>query len=238
MWVRPFVPSAPLLGRRRDQCLRACDLLGARHPLVHVMDDIRVMAEQSVVVTAMLAAGLSAVLAGVSEAGAVVVAALLVQGRGDVAAGAQSERQARPRPGPHRRGTRGRSAAVRRTRTQAAAGSRAARSLGACAGCRSRRGHDNVRAALLTSPALLPACRRRRRAGARRNRPGAAARRCECARGRAERAAPERSRLAALRERRRSAARAAPVHPVPAREPGRDRARHRPSALPLRLRPP
>jgi hypothetical protein len=37
------------------------------------------MAEQSIVVTAMLAAGLSAVLAGVSEAGAVVVAALLVQ---------------------------------------------------------------------------------------------------------------------------------------------------------------
>jgi hypothetical protein len=79
MWVRPFVPSAPLLGRRRDQCSRACDLLGARHPLVHVVDDIRVMTEQSIVVTTMLAAGLSAVLAGVSEAGAAVVAAFLVQ---------------------------------------------------------------------------------------------------------------------------------------------------------------
>ncbi len=79
MPVRPLVLSAPLLGRRRDQCSRACDLLGAGHPLVHVTDDIRVMAEQSIVVATMLAAGLSAVLAGVSEAGAVVVAALLVQ---------------------------------------------------------------------------------------------------------------------------------------------------------------
>ena len=79
MPVRPLVTTAPLLGRRRDQSSRALDLLGARHPLVHVTNDIRVMAEQSIVVTTMLAAGLSAVLAGVSEAGAVVVAALLVQ---------------------------------------------------------------------------------------------------------------------------------------------------------------
>jgi hypothetical protein len=79
MWARPFVPSAPLPGRRRDQRWRACDLLGASHPLVRVTDDIRLMAEQSIAVTAMLAAGLSAVLAGGSEAGAVVVAALLVQ---------------------------------------------------------------------------------------------------------------------------------------------------------------
>ena len=46
---------------------------------MRVTDDMRVMGEQSVVVAAMLAASLSAVLAGVSEARAVVVAALVVQ---------------------------------------------------------------------------------------------------------------------------------------------------------------
>ena len=43
------------------------------------MDDMRVMGEQSIVVAMMLAASLSALLAGVSEARAAVVAALMVQ---------------------------------------------------------------------------------------------------------------------------------------------------------------
>ena len=46
--------------------------------------------------------------------------------------------------------------------------------------------------------------------------PGAAANGRERARRRAERAPPERSRLAAVRERRRSASRGAPAHPLPA----------------------
>jgi hypothetical protein len=79
MPVRPLVTSAPLLGRRRAQCTHARDLLGARHPLVHAVDDMRAMVEQSIVVATMLTAGVSAVLAGVSEARAAVAAALVVQ---------------------------------------------------------------------------------------------------------------------------------------------------------------
>ena len=79
MPVRPLVTTAPRLGRRLSQCSRARDLLGARHPLVHVVDDMRVMGEQSIVVAMMLAASLSALLAGVSEARAAVAAALAVQ---------------------------------------------------------------------------------------------------------------------------------------------------------------
>ena len=54
MLVRPLVRTAPLLSRRRSQGSAARDLLGARHPLVHVMDDMRVMGEQSVVVATVL----------------------------------------------------------------------------------------------------------------------------------------------------------------------------------------
>jgi hypothetical protein len=61
MPVRPLVTSAPLLGRRRAQCTYARDLLGARHPLVHAVDDMGAMGEQSVVVATMLKAGVSAV---------------------------------------------------------------------------------------------------------------------------------------------------------------------------------
>jgi hypothetical protein len=78
MLVRPSVRTAPLLSRRRSQGSSARDLLGARHPLVHVVDDIRVLGEQSTVVATMLAAALSAALAGVSEARAAVAAALVV----------------------------------------------------------------------------------------------------------------------------------------------------------------
>jgi hypothetical protein len=46
---------------------------------VHAIDDMRVMGEQSVVVATMVAASLSVVLAGVSEARAAVVAALVAQ---------------------------------------------------------------------------------------------------------------------------------------------------------------
>jgi hypothetical protein len=79
MPVRPTVTSAPLLGRRRAQCSRARDLLGTGHPLVHVTDDMRVMGEQSMAVVTLLAASLSAVLAGVSEARAFLAAAFAVQ---------------------------------------------------------------------------------------------------------------------------------------------------------------
>jgi hypothetical protein len=75
MPVRPLVTSAPLLGRRRAQCSRARDLLGARHPLVHAVDNMRAMVEQSIVVATMLTTSVSAVLAGVSEARAAVAAA-------------------------------------------------------------------------------------------------------------------------------------------------------------------
>ena len=46
---------------------------------MHAIDDMRVRGEQSVVVATMVAASLSAVLAGVSEARAAVVAALVAQ---------------------------------------------------------------------------------------------------------------------------------------------------------------
>ena len=77
MPVRPLVTTAPLLGRR-SQRSRARELLGPGHPLVQVADDRRVMGEQTIVVAVLLAASLSAVLAGVSEARAVVVAAVAV----------------------------------------------------------------------------------------------------------------------------------------------------------------
>jgi hypothetical protein len=79
MPVRPLVTSAPLLGRRRAQCSRARDLLGARHPLVHAVDDMRAMVEHSIVVATMLTTSVSALLAGVSKARAAVAAALVVQ---------------------------------------------------------------------------------------------------------------------------------------------------------------
>ena len=79
MPVRPLASSAPLRCRGRAQRSRPCDLLGAGHPLVHAIDDMRVRGEQSVVVATMVAASLSAVLAGVSEARAAVVAALVAQ---------------------------------------------------------------------------------------------------------------------------------------------------------------
>jgi hypothetical protein len=81
MPVQPWVRSAPVLGRRRAQSSRARDLLGVRHPLVHVVDDMRVMREQSIAVITLLAASVSALLAGVSQAfaAAVLVAAVVVQ---------------------------------------------------------------------------------------------------------------------------------------------------------------
>ena len=78
MPVRPLITTAPLLGRR-SQRSRARELLGAGHPLVRVADDRRAMGEQTVVVAVLLAASLSALLAGVSEARALVVAAVAVQ---------------------------------------------------------------------------------------------------------------------------------------------------------------
>jgi hypothetical protein len=73
-----LVTTAPPLGRR-SQRSRARELLGPGHPLVHVADDRRVMGEQTIVVAVLLTASLLAVLAGVSEARAVVAAAVAVQ---------------------------------------------------------------------------------------------------------------------------------------------------------------
>ena len=216
MPVRPLVTTAPRLGRRLSQCSRARDLLGARHPLVHVVDDMRVMGEQSIVVAMMLAASLSALLADVSEARAAVAAALAVQ----VAVAWRLVLRASAKRDLvldlNRRWTGGSSAAVGRVRAPAPAGRQAPRPAGTCAGCASRRGRNPPRPALVTSRALQPACHRHRHAGARRNCPGAAANGRERARRRAERAPPVRSRLAAVRERRRSASRGAPAHPLPA----------------------
>lgn len=58
---------------------RAIDLLGAQHPLVRVMDDIRARVKQAMVVTGIIAATATATLAGVADARAAVLAAVAVE---------------------------------------------------------------------------------------------------------------------------------------------------------------
>ena len=59
--------------------MRVQPLVRTRDPLAHVVDDVRVTQEQSIVVVTLLAASLAALLAGVSQARAAVAAAVVVQ---------------------------------------------------------------------------------------------------------------------------------------------------------------
>ena len=57
----------------------AIDLLGAQHPLVRVMDDIRARVKQAMVLMGIIAAAATAALAGVADARAALAAAVAVQ---------------------------------------------------------------------------------------------------------------------------------------------------------------
>ena len=61
---------------RQAQPSAARALLGAQHPLVRVMDDIRARVKQAMVLMGIIAASATAVLAGVAEARAVLAAAI------------------------------------------------------------------------------------------------------------------------------------------------------------------